>query len=169
VSSAEAGLAEELGQAPARPRAHGGMGDVPLDTHPRLTQVVLAVAQQVAQAELVLDGDDEGAVDASEAAQVVEYLGRPGARVLEDADADDDVEALVVGERLDRPAHHLNVVESLAARRGGARPGERALEGDDLGPCLAEVAGQGAHPRADVEHPLAGAEAQGAEEVGPQT
>ena len=141
-----------------------GRGAVALHARPRLAQVVLAVAEEVLEAELVLDGHHDHAVGPGERPE----LGEEGlARVLEDADAQDDVEAVGVVEGVDGAAHDLDVGQAVAPGGRGPGPGEGAFEGDHVGPRLGHVAGEGSGAGPDVEHPGAGAEVEGAEEVGP--
>ncbi len=134
--------------------------------------MVFAVAEEVLEAELVLDGEEQGPVRADERAErSQERLRRglsPAGHVLVHPDAQHQVEAGGILEGAHVSTGHLDVRQSRTARGGGPRTGQGAFEGQHLGPALSQVAGEGAGARPHVEHPQTRAQGERPQQVGPQ-
>ena len=128
--------------------------------------MILAAAVEIFQAELVLDCDDEPAVRTEQRCGRAQKLPwrvrgvRKDRRVLQHTDQDHPVEALL-GRKLQHVViedRHVGKIAAAFRGRLGAQP--RSLDRRHLGADLAEIARDRATAATELEHPVAGLDAE---------
>ena len=135
--------------------------------------MVLHASHEVLEAQLVLDREDHRPARSQVAAHGVQEAAGSRraadlrARVLEDPDHGDQVEALLSGKVLQRAADHLHGVEVAAPLRRDLGPSHVPLEGEHARRPLAEVPRQRAGAGADVQHARALRDLDRSQEVRP--
>ena len=164
------GTGEAVGQLGPGEGAHGGgrLGGghrwVALDADERLTEVVLVGLQPVGEPEPVLDGHHEGAAGSEQAGQVAQEPVGVVAGVLQDADAQHNVEAVVVDQVGGAAVSDVHV-QPRAAQGRRLGPQGVALDGNHGGALFGRPTAVHAAARPHVQDPDPGSEADGVQQV----